>query len=56
MNPMHHTNNRFFFSKMIDTQDKPNKYIIIEISFDDLKNVDGIENSVARKIHDFFHS
>ncbi len=31
-------NNRFFFSKMIDTQDKPNRYIIIEINFDDLKN------------------
>ena len=25
-------------------------------SFDDLKNVDGIENSVAKKIHDFFHN
>jgi len=24
-------------------------------SFDDLKNVDGIETSVAQKIHDFFH-
>ena len=25
-------------------------------SFDDLKNVDGIETSVAKKIHDFFHN
>jgi len=25
-------------------------------SFDDLKNVDGIEASVAKKIHDFFHN
>jgi excinuclease ABC subunit C len=25
-------------------------------SFEDLKNVDGIENSVAKKIHDFFHN
>jgi len=25
-------------------------------SFDDLKNVDGIETSVAQKIHDFFHN
>ncbi len=25
-------------------------------SFDDLKNVDGIENSVAKKIYDFFHN
>jgi len=25
-------------------------------SFDDLKNVEGIETSVAKKIHDFFHS
>jgi len=25
-------------------------------SFEDLKNVDGIETSVARKIHDFFHN
>ncbi len=24
-------------------------------SFDDLKNVEGIESSVAKKIHDFFH-
>ena len=24
-------------------------------SFDDLKKVEGIENSVAKKIHDFFH-
>ena len=24
-------------------------------SLEDLKNVDGIESSVARKIHDFFH-
>ena len=23
--------------------------------FDDLKNVEGIESSVAKKIHDFFH-
>ena len=30
--------NRFFFSKMIDTRDKPNRYIIIEINFDDLKS------------------
>ena len=25
-------------------------------SFDDLKKVEGIETSVAKKIHDFFHS
>ena len=25
-------------------------------SFEDLKNVDGIETSVAKKIHDFFHN
>ena len=25
-------------------------------SFDDLKRVEGIENSVARRIHDFFHN
>ena len=25
-------------------------------SFDDLKNVDGIKTSVAKKIHDFFHN
>ena len=30
--------NRFFFSKMIDTGERPNKYIIIEISLNDLKN------------------
>jgi excinuclease ABC subunit C len=24
-------------------------------SFDDLKKVEGIENSVAKKIHEFFH-
>ncbi len=24
-------------------------------SFDDLKKIEGIETSVARKIHDFFH-
>ena len=30
--------NRFFFSKMIDTGERPNKYIIIEISLNDLKS------------------
>ena len=25
-------------------------------SFDDLRNVEGIESSVAKKIHDFFHN
>ena len=30
--------NRFFFSKMIDTGETPNKYIIIEISLNDLKS------------------
>ena len=29
--------------------------VIESASFDDLKKVEGIETSVAKKIHDFFH-
>ena len=50
--------NRFFFSKMIDTGERPNKYIIIEISLNDLKSSweNASEAVVIKDNHNFLLS